>query len=80
MAVAEAQEKTEDRLLTRDLTKLSIEERQLEIAKLRDAPEFATFEAMLVSADQKLAKALSRPPEMQMQTKLKYLSGSAYNY
>ena len=31
LAVAEAQEKTEDRLLTRDLTKLSIEERQLEI-------------------------------------------------
>ena len=73
LAVAEAREKTEDRLLTRDLTKLSIEERQLEIAKLRDAPEFATFEAMLVSADQKLAEALSRPPEMQDANEIKIL-------
>lgn len=65
LAVAKAEDEAEDRLLTRDLSKLNIEEKRLEIAKLRDAPEFATFEAMLVSADQKLAKALSRPPEMQ---------------
>ena len=73
LAVAKAEDEAEDRLLTRDLTKLSIEERQLEIAKLRDAPEFATFEAMLVSADQKLAKALSRPPEMQDANEIKIL-------
>ena len=65
LSVAQAEAEAEDRLLTRDLSKLNIEEKRLEIAKLRDAPEFATFEAMLVSADQRLAKALSRPPEMQ---------------
>jgi hypothetical protein len=65
LSVAKAEDEAEDRLLTRDLTKLSIEERKLEIKKLRDAPEFATFEAMLVSADQKLAAQLSLPPDMQ---------------
>lgn len=73
LAVAKAEDEAEDRLLTRDLSKLNIEEKKLEIAKLRDAPEFATFEAMLVSADQRLAKALSRPPEMQDATEIEIL-------
>jgi len=65
LSVAKAEEEAETAVLTRELTGLRADELRLEIEKRRNAPEFATFELMLVSAEENLAKALSRPPEMQ---------------
>ena len=59
LAVAKAEADAEQAVLTRDLTKLSIDERKFELNKKRNAPEFATFELMLVSAEENLARATS---------------------
>ena len=59
LAVAKAKSDAEQAVLTRDLTKLSIDERKFELNKKKTAPEFATFELMLVSAEENLARATS---------------------
>tara|TARA_R100000353_G_scaffold47562_2_gene37854 strand:+ start:1700 stop:3181 length:1482 start_codon:yes stop_codon:yes gene_type:complete len=68
LAVAKAEQEAEDAVLSRELTGLTIEERKLELEKKRNAPEFATFELMLVSAEENLARATS-PEEIMIYEK-----------
>ena len=68
LAVAKAEQEAEDAVLTRELTGLTIEDRRLELDKKRNAPEFATFELMLVSAEENLARATS-PEEIMIYEK-----------
>ena len=48
-----------------ELQGLTIETRQKELEKMRNAPKFSTFELMIVNAEQKLAEQSTLPPEMQ---------------
>tara|TARA_S200002703_G_scaffold39002_1_gene34179 strand:+ start:1018 stop:2601 length:1584 start_codon:yes stop_codon:yes gene_type:complete len=56
LAVAREGRAAEEFLLSQDLTELGIREKRLTIEKLERAPEYATYEAMLVASDQELAK------------------------
>jgi len=56
LAVVREGRAAEEFLLSQDLTELGIREKKLAIEKLERAPEFATYEVMLVASDQELAK------------------------
>jgi len=56
LAVAREGRLAQESRLNQDLTKLSMREKELAIEKAEKAPEFADYEAMLVSADQELAE------------------------
>jgi hypothetical protein len=68
LTVAKAEQEAKDAVLSRELTGLTIEDRRLELDKKRNAPEFATFERMLVSAEENLARATS-PEEIMIYEK-----------
>jgi hypothetical protein len=48
-----------------ELQGLTIETREAELEKMRNAPKFTTFELMVVNAEQKLAEQSTLPPDMQ---------------
>lgn len=51
-------------ITSQELAGLTIEDRQLELEKKRNAPQFSTYEAMLVASEQKIA-ALEAIPDTQ---------------
>jgi len=63
MAVASAEREAESFILSQELSKLSIEQKRLTIKKAKEAPKFATYEAMLVAADQKIAAIEATPAD-----------------
>lgn len=73
LAIAQSKRQAEESKLSMDLSKLSIEEKRMEINKAKNAPEFATFELMLVATEQKIAEELTRPPEQQNRNTLNIL-------
>lgn len=73
LSIAQSKRQAEESKLSMDLSKLSLEEKQMEINKAKNAPEFATFELMLVATEQKIAEELTRPPEQQNRNTLNIL-------
>jgi hypothetical protein len=73
LAVAEAERKAESFVLEQEIRGLTIEERQLAIKKSKEAPKFSTYEAMLVSADQKIADIEATPVDQRTNNQLREL-------
>ena len=64
LAVAAAEREATAFVTSQELAGLTIEDRQLELDKKRNAPQFSTYEAMLVASEQKIA-ALEAIPDTQ---------------
>ncbi len=61
LAVASAERDAEAFVTSQELQGITIEQRQLELKKAKEAPQFSTYEAMLVASDQKIATLESIP-------------------
>jgi len=64
LAVASAEREATAFVTSQELAGLTIEDRQLELDKKKNAPQFSTYEAMLVASEQKIA-ALEAIPDTQ---------------
>lgn len=61
LAVAAAERDAQAFITSQELQGVTIEQRQLELKKAKEAPQFSTYEAMLVASDQKIATLESIP-------------------
>ena len=61
LAVASAERDAQAFITSQELQGVTIEQRQLELKKAKEAPQFSTYEAMLVASDQKVATLESIP-------------------
>ena len=61
LAVASAERDAQAFITSQELQGVTIEQRQLELKKAKEAPQFSTYEAMLVASDQKIATLESIP-------------------
>lgn len=61
LAVAAAERDAQAFITSQELQGVTLEQRQLELKKAKEAPQFSTYEAMLVASDQKIATLESIP-------------------
>jgi hypothetical protein len=73
LAVAAAERDAAAFVTSQELQGVTIEQRRLELKKAKEAPKFSTYEAMLVSADQKIAAIEATPVDQRTNNQLREL-------
>ena len=73
LAVAAAERDAAAFVTSQELQGVTIEQRKLELKKAKEAPKFSTYEAMLVSADQKIAAIEATPVDQRTNNQLREL-------
>jgi hypothetical protein len=73
LAVAAAERDAAAFVTSQELQGVTIEQRRLELKKAKEAPKFSTYEAMLVSADQKIAAIETTPVDQRTNNQLREL-------
>ncbi len=74
LAVAAAERDAQAFITSQELQGITIEQRQLELKKAKEAPQFSTYEAMLVASDQKISKLESIPADQRTSTQTRELT------
>lgn len=73
LAVAAAERDAAAFVTSQELQGVTIAQRRLELQKAKEAPKFSTYEAMLVSADQKIAAIEATPVDQRTNNQLREL-------